>query len=81
MSAAGATPDSNYGISLEARNELMGMGDHATARLGQPWITQLRHHLIPARGEAAVRFTPRVVGPQLITYWDNDWVPPPQPAP
>jgi hypothetical protein len=45
--------------------------------LAQPWISQLRHHLIPARGEAAVRFTPRVVGPQLITYWDNDWVPPP----
>jgi hypothetical protein len=73
--------DSNYGISLEARNELMGMGDHATPRLAQPWISQLRHHLIPARGEAAVRFTPRVVGPQLITYWDNDWVPPPPPAP
>ena len=73
--------DSNYGISLEQRNELMGMGDHTTPRLAQPWINQLRHHLVPARGEAAVRFTPRVVGPQLITYWDNDWVPPPQPAP
>jgi hypothetical protein len=73
--------DSNYGITLDQRNELMGMGDHATARLAQPWISQLRHHLIPARAEARVRFTPQVVGMQLITYWDNDWVPPPVPAP
>lgn len=71
--------DSNYGITLGQRNELMGMGDHATARLARPWISQLRHHLIPVRGEAPVRFTARVVSPQLITYWDNDWVPP-QPA-
>ena len=75
-SAAGANADANYGITLDNRNELMGMGDHATARLAQPWISQLQHHLIPARTEAAVRFTARVVAPQLITYWDNDWAPP-----
>jgi len=68
--------DANYGLTLDHRNELMGMGDHATARLAQPWISQLRHHLIPARTEAALRFSARVVAPQLITYWDNDWVPP-----
>jgi hypothetical protein len=73
--------DSNYGLTLDQRNDLMGMGDHATARLAQPWVSQLRHHLVPTRAEAPVRFTPRVVGPQLITYWDNDWVPPPPPAP
>ena len=33
--------------------KLMGMGDHATARLAQPWISQLRHHLIPARADSA----------------------------
>jgi hypothetical protein len=60
----------------------MGLGDHATAREAQPWKSQLRHHLIPERGsgnraDAALRFTARVVAPQLITYWDNDWVPPP----
>lgn len=72
--------DAHYGITLDQRNELMGMGDHATARLARPWISQLRHHLIPAHAEAPVRFTARVVAPQLITYWDNDWVPPPTPA-
>jgi hypothetical protein len=72
--------DAHYGITLDQRNELMGMGDHATSRLAQPWISQLRHHLIPAHAEAPVRFTARVVAPQLITYWDNDWVPPPTPA-
>jgi hypothetical protein len=73
--------DAHYGITLEQRNELMGMGDHATARLAQPRMSQLRHHLIPARAETPVHFTARVVAPQLITYWDNDWVPPPTPAP
>jgi len=75
--------DANYGVTLEQREDVMGMGDHATARAARPWISQLRHHLIPARGnrdDAALRFTARVVSPQLITYWDNDWVPPPQPA-
>jgi hypothetical protein len=76
--------DSNYGVTLEQREDLMGLGDHATGREAQPWKSQLRHHLIPARGnrdDAALRFTARVVAPQLITYWDNDWVPPPAAAP
>jgi hypothetical protein len=48
-----------------------------SASAGRPWISQLRqHHLRPAHGEAPLTFTARVVGPQLITYWDNDWVPP-----
>ena len=28
------------------------------------------------REDVALRFTAQVVAPQLITYWDNDWVPP-----
>jgi hypothetical protein len=47
----------------------------------RPWISQLRHHLIRAHGEAPLTFTARIVAPQLITYWDNDWVPPPAAAP
>lgn len=53
------------------------MGDHATARLAQPWISHCRHHLIPAPAEVPVRLTARVIAPQLITYWDNDRLPPP----
>lgn len=68
--------DAHYGTTLEQRHDVMGLGDHATDRGAQPWISQLRHHLIPARGEAPLRFTARVTHPQLITYWDNDWVPP-----
>lgn len=75
--------DAHYGVTLEQRQDVMGMGDHASARAARPWQSQLRHHLIPARGnrdDAALRFTARVVSPQLITYWDNDWVPPPAPV-
>jgi hypothetical protein len=73
--------DANYGTTLDQREDLMGMGDHATGTEALPWIRQLRHHLIPGRGEAPVRFTARVVQPQLITYWDNDWRPPAGAAP
>jgi len=51
-------------------------GSDATA----PWKSQLRHHLIPEHGnraDVALRFTARVIAPQLITYWDNDWAPAP----
>jgi hypothetical protein len=81
--AGAGNDDSNYGVTLEQR-EIMGLGDHVTGREARPWISQLRHHLIPARGnrdDAALRFTARVIAPQLITYWDNDWVPPPAAAP
>lgn len=70
--------DANYGTTLDQRHDLMGMGDHASASAARPWISQLRHHLIPRTADdRAVRFTARVIAPQLITYWDNDWVPPP----
>lgn len=73
--------DANYGTTLDQREDVMGLGDHASGRGAQPWRSQLRHHLIPSRGEAPVSFTARVVAPQLITYWDNDWVPPAAGAP
>ena len=71
--------DSNYGVTLNQREDLMGMGDHLTGREAGPWKNQLRHHLIRnhSHEDQALRFTARVVEPQLITYWDNDWVAPP----
>jgi hypothetical protein len=68
--------DAAYGTTLRQRQDIMGLGDHASATAARPWISQLRHHLIRAHGEAPLTFTARVVAPQLITYWDNDWVPP-----
>jgi hypothetical protein len=75
--------DWNYGVTLDQREDLMGMGDHVTGREAQPWVNQLRFHLIRGRthDEQALRFTAQVVAPQLITYWDNDWVPPPAAPP
>jgi hypothetical protein len=72
--------DANYGVTLDQRDDLMGMGDHATGREAQPWKTQLRHHILPGSDRAPLRFTARVIAPQLITYWDNDWRPPAAPA-
>jgi rhodanese-related sulfurtransferase len=69
--------DANYGLTLDQREDLMGLGDHLSAREAQPWKSQVRHHLIPGHDRAALRFTARVTAPQLITYWDNDWRPSP----
>jgi hypothetical protein len=70
--------DWNYGVTLEQREDIMGWGDHVTAREARPWISQLRNHLIPDHNpdDARLHFAGRVVAPQFITYWDNDWVPP-----
>ena len=65
-----------YGTTLQQRHDIMGLGSDASVRAARPWISQLRHHLRPARGEAPLTFTARVVAPPLITYWDNDWAPP-----
>ena len=67
--------DANYGVTLDQREDLMGMGDHLTTRHARPWKSQLSHHLIQdhARGDATLRFNAEVTAPQLITYWDNDW--------
>jgi hypothetical protein len=70
--------DWNYGVTLEQREDIMGWGDHVTAREARPWISQLRRHLIPGHDphDASLRFAGRVIAPQIISYWDNDWVPP-----
>lgn len=68
--------DSAYGITLEQRENQMGMGGRLTARHAQPWITRLRSHLIPqTHYDSTVNFRGRVASPQLIEYWDNDWQP------
>jgi hypothetical protein len=64
-----------YGSTLAEQQDIMGLGDRLSARAAQPWIMQLRHHLIPARAEPPVSFSPRLIAFQLITYWDYDWVP------
>ena len=53
-------------VTLEQREDLMGLGDDATAREAQPWKSQLRHHLTPERSnrvDAALRFTAYVAAP------------------
>lgn len=71
-----ANNDHNYGVSLEQRHDLMGLGGHVSSRAARPWISQLRHHLIPQNAaDRSLRFNARVVAPQIITYWDNDWRP------
>ena len=64
-----------YGTTLTEQQDIMGLGDRLSARAAQPWIAQLRHHLILARGEPPLSFTARLIALQLITYWDYDWVP------
>lgn len=68
--------DTHYGVTLEERENQMGMGGLLTGRHAQPWITRLRTHLIPqTHYDSTVTFRGRVATPQLIEYWDNDWQP------
>lgn len=70
---------SAYGVTLEQFRQIMGGGDWMTTRWASPWVRRLDRHLVrrPGRAEADVRFAPQRTGLQLITYWDNDWRPPP----
>ena len=71
--------DNNYGITLEERENQMGLGGRLIAAHGRPWLRTLwdQHHLFPQRNhpDDRVKFTARVASPQLIEYWDNDWQP------
>ncbi|WAC10767.1 hypothetical protein [Dyadobacter pollutisoli] len=68
--------DSHYGVTLEQRENQMGMGGLLTGRHAQPWIRQMRFHAIPrTHYDTTVQFRGRVASPQLIEYWDNDWQP------
>jgi hypothetical protein len=71
-----------YGVTLEQFRQIMGGGDWMTTRWASPWVSRLDRHLVrrPGRAEADVRFAPQRTGLQLITYWDNDWRPPPPSA-
>jgi hypothetical protein len=64
-----------YGATLAEQQEIMGLGNRLSAGAAQPWIAQLRHHVICARAEPPLSFTARVIAPQLVSYWDYDWVP------
>lgn len=52
-----------------------GLGNRLSAGAAQPWIAQLRHHLVRARAEPPLSFSARVIVPRLVSYWDYDWVP------
>ena len=64
-----------YGATLAEQQDIMGLGNRLSAGAAQPWIAQLRHHVIRARAEPPLSFSARVVAPQLVSYWDYDWVP------
>jgi len=49
------TAHSIYGVALEQREVLMGLGDDATAREAQPWKSQLRPHLTPERSTPSMQ--------------------------
>jgi hypothetical protein len=69
--------DYNYGLTLEQRENLMGMGGFLTASHARPWINTLKSHLIRQNHyDTTVHFKGRVATMQLIEYWDNDWQPP-----
>lgn len=78
----GGNDDGAYGITLDQRENLMGMGHHFASAQARPWRTTLRRHLVPEnRYDRGVTFTGQVDGPQLIAYWDNDWDLKPTPKP
>ncbi|MCF2490489.1 hypothetical protein [Dyadobacter sp. CY347] len=74
--------DWNYGVTLEQRENQLGLGSRLTSTHARPWINRLKSHLIPrTHADSTVHFTGTVDSLQLIEYWDNDWQPPePTPA-
>ncbi|SEO45115.1 hypothetical protein SAMN02990966_01920 [Rhodospirillales bacterium URHD0017] len=64
-----------YGASLAEQQDIMGLGNRLSAGAARPWIAQLSHHVIRARAEPPLSFSARVIAPQLVSYWDYDWVP------
>jgi len=68
--------DAAYGTTLEARSNIMGTGHQLSTRQARPWIRRLERHLIrrPGRADFDARFSARMVGLQLIAYWDWDEV-------
>src|SRR4051812_26094288 len=66
----GSGNDSNaYGITLEERSNEMGVGNVVNSKQAQPWISQMRRHLIPNHKDQPVSFKPRVIAPQQVSYF------------
>lgn len=68
--------DNAYGITLEEKSSMMGWGGTVSKSHAQPWITQLRRHLI-RRGEQPLRFKSRIVREQTSSFMyfvpDPEW--------
>ena len=63
-----------YGITLDQRDNLMGMGSRFADKQSRPWETTLKRHLIPEnKYDRSVKFAGHVDGLQIIAYWDDDF--------
>ncbi|WP_052731142.1 zinc metalloprotease [Spirosoma radiotolerans] len=63
-----------YGITLEQRANLMGLGIHFSDKQARPWEATIRRHLIPEnKYDRTVKFAGHLSSPQIIAYWDNDF--------
>ena len=63
-----------YGITLDQRDNLMGMGSRFADKQSRPWVTTLKRHLLPEnKYDRSVKFAGHVDGLQIIAYWDNDF--------
>ena len=64
----GGNADDAYGVSLDEQSTVMGRGETTGAGAAQPWIDQLRRHLIRSPNEQPVRFRARVVKEQSASH-------------
>lgn len=68
-----------YGITLDERSSLMGAGDKLGPGYAQPWIEQMRRHLI-RHGEQPLKFRVRIIKEQspssLYIEYDPGYRPP-----
>ena len=60
--------DFRYGITLEERSNEMGIGGQVNAAQAEPWIAQMRRHLIRGPKDESVQFKARMIAPQQVSY-------------
>ena len=73
--------DSAYGVTVEQNENVMGIGSRFADKQAEPWEWAMNRHLVRENQyDQSVRFTGHVDGPQIIAYWDDNWVPTPAPA-